>query len=195
MPPWAQSEKQMIETKFTRRHVGAARQLVFRRFDDFMGAFVEPIASRLESPIEAAFYIWWYALGPAGARMISDDRFELVPQVEVSVGGQGYRLDFAICPHDEWRYACEEHGVTVPRIAIELDGHAFHERTKEQVAYRNARQRALGVDGWVVLHYSGSELNRDPIRCVHGAWLAATKLYWPVESALFAKGFIPSGSL
>ena len=54
-----------------------------------------------------------------------------------------------------------------PKVAIELDGHDFHERTKEQVALRNERDRsAPQADGWTVLHFSGSELVRDPLKCV-----------------------------
>jgi hypothetical protein len=64
-----------------------------------------------------------------------------------------YRLDFAI--------------VTNRRsIAIEVDGHDFHERTKEQAAHDKSRDRALVAAGWQVLRFTGSEVWRDAHRCI-----------------------------
>ena len=51
-------------------------------------------------------------------------------------------------------------------IAVELDGHDFHEKTKAQVAYRNRRDRDLQSAGWTIFHFSGSELFREPCNCV-----------------------------
>ena len=57
-------------------------------------------------------------------------------------------------------------GVPVAKIAVEVDGHDFHERTREQVVARNQRDRDLQADGWTVLHFSGSEIHRQPEECV-----------------------------
>lgn len=103
---------------------------------------IGPAASRSESPIEAVFWIWWQtfdtiAPGPEGLQ------FRLHPQFDVECEQTIYRLDFA---------------VPEALVAIELDGHEFHEKTKEQVTYRNTRDRRLQALGWTVLHFSGSEL-------------------------------------
>jgi hypothetical protein len=50
------------------------------------------------------------------------------------------------------------------RVAIELDGHDFHERTKEQASRDKARDRALVADGWRVMRFTGSDVHDDPWR-------------------------------
>lgn len=114
----------------------------------------------LESPIEAAFYVWWVA-----GRVANEHQLRIVPQREVTVqiGSElrKYRVDFAVEPLDRL-YLCfaEALGYGL-KVAIELDGHEFHERTKEQVALRNRRDRDLQAHGWRVFHVSGSELVKD----------------------------------
>lgn len=120
----------------------------------------------LESPLEAIFYAWFGAIESLEDQEIWT--FGLEAQRTVTVAnGQRYRFDFGVVFGAQrlsdlatWR------GVPQPKLGIELDGHDFHERTKEQVAARNTRDRDLTAAGWTVLHYSGSELYRDPIACV-----------------------------
>ncbi len=64
-----------------------------------------------------------------------------------------YRLDFALVGK----------GV---RIAIEADGHDFHERTKTQAQRDKSRDRFLVAEGWRVLRFTGSEVFRDAAACV-----------------------------
>lgn len=54
-------------------------------------------------------------------------------------------------------------------IAIELDGHDFHERTKEQATRDKKRDRALVSAGWSVLRFTGSEVIKAPSD-VFDAW-------------------------
>lgn len=116
-----------------------------------------------DSPLEVVFLVWWKTFETI--ELISG--VDLRPQVEVEAGGKTYRVDFLLEPSQSVKTR------SYPRIAVELDGHAFHERTKEQVAYRNQRDRDLQSSGWLVLHYSGSELVRDPQACVFGCWKTA----------------------
>ncbi len=74
-------------------------------------------------------------------------------QYRVARGGAVYRLDFAIVADDQ-------------KIAIEVDGHDFHERTKKQAAHDKSRDRALVTAGWKLLRFTGSEVWADPDRCV-----------------------------
>lgn len=120
----------------------------------------------MESPLEAIFYAWFSAVED----LLPDDvyRFVLVPQQNVPApNGHIYRFDFTVLfgPHGLAEEA-RVRNIQSPRLAVELDGYDFHERTKEQVAYRNERDRVLQADGWTVLHFSGSELFRDPLACV-----------------------------
>jgi len=49
------------------------------------------------------------------------------------------------------------------RFAIELDGFTHHGSTPEQFEYDSARQRLITERGYVVLRFSGREIDRDPI--------------------------------
>jgi very-short-patch-repair endonuclease len=45
---------------------------------------------------------------------------------------------------------------------VELDGHAFHERTKEQAAKDKARDRWMTGAGYAVVRFTGSEVWANP---------------------------------
>lgn len=81
-----------------------------------------------------------------------------VPQHQVSINGSDYRVDFLICykPH---------HTSERFLIAVECDGHEFHEKTKEQAQRDKARDRNLAALGIVTLRFTGSEIYRDADRC------------------------------
>lgn len=51
-------------------------------------------------------------------------------------------------------------------IVVECDGHEFHERTKEQAAKDRSRDRRLQDAGYRIHRYTGSEIYRDPLKCV-----------------------------
>lgn len=81
-----------------------------------------------------------YVLGSAGACEVA-----LFPQATVGK----YRVDMLV--------VYEGGG-----IAIECDGHEFHERTKEQATSDKARDRHLQLRGYKVLRFTGSEIWADP---------------------------------
>lgn len=51
------------------------------------------------------------------------------------------------------------------KIAVECDGHQFHEKTKEQAAHDKARDRYLTTRGWRVMRFTGSEIWQDAAGC------------------------------
>lgn len=63
--------------------------------------------------------------------------------------------------------AVEHYGDDEPctALAIECDGHDFHEKTKEQAARDKARDRALSAAGVKVLRFTGSEIWKDADGC------------------------------
>jgi len=77
----------------------------------------------------------------------------IATQAVVAPGGASYRVDFALLVFDE-------------KFAIELDGHDFHERTKEQARRDKSRDRALTMAGWKVLRFTGSEVYANPLSVV-----------------------------
>jgi len=146
---------------FRRRTVGELRHSSSLRFD---------------SPLEVMFWTWWEA-----AIALDDsitDHITLVPQAEVIVSGKLFRVDFVVQPiQPEIALAPE----WVP-IAVEVDGHGFHERTREQVMYRDQRDRALQSAGWRVFHFSFGEFTAKPLPSVsevinfsRGQWYRASE--------------------
>lgn len=78
-------------------------------------------------------------------RLGYDSIIKIVPQYQLKVKGKRIVvIDFA------------EPDI---KIAIELDGHKFH-RTKSQ---NNKRERAIILEDFVLLRYTGSEVWNDPI--------------------------------
>lgn len=58
-------------------------------------------------------------------------------------------------------------GVSWPGVvAIECDGHDFHEKTKQQAAYDKSRDRELAAIGMTTLRCTGSEIHHSAERCV-----------------------------
>lgn len=69
------------------------------------------------------------------------------------------------------------------QLAVECDGHDFHERTKEQARRDKGRDRKLVAAGVQVVRFTGSEIFADPLRC--GGWVLDTlkhTLFRPVWS-------------
>jgi hypothetical protein len=52
---------------------------------------------------------------------------------------------------------------------IEIDGHDFHERTKEQAAADRKRDRVLSALGYTVIRFTGSEVYAAPSDCAREA--------------------------
>jgi very-short-patch-repair endonuclease len=68
-----------------------------------------------------------------------------------------YRVDFLL-----------ELGVR--KLAIECDGHEFHDRTKQQAAYDRARDRELLAIGIPTTRFTGSEIHHSAERCAREAY-------------------------
>jgi very-short-patch-repair endonuclease len=47
------------------------------------------------------------------------------------------------------------------RVALEADGHDWHEKDKEQIAHDRRRDRALQLRGWYVARFTGYEIHRS----------------------------------
>lgn len=131
--------------------------------------------AQFDSPLEVLFWLWWSAC-EFGNDFYPYNVLNLTSQVEVVAGdAERYRLDFVIgILEPKWQKALTAGAMTWPKIAVEVDGHAFHERTPEQVATRDRRDRALQQAGWLVFHYSWSEFTSRPQRCVEEVYNLAT---------------------
>lgn len=155
------------EDDFFQEHEGKARAWALEAIADRLNRGAIHASRRLvDSPLEAAFAVWFDHV----ARVVSGGDMYLLEQHEVIANGNNYRLDFIVV-----HFGHEGHEHT--KIAVELDGHAFHEKTLEQVTRRNQRDRDLQLAGWRVMHYSFSEFVKQPLHAaidVYGAgvnWL------------------------
>lgn len=118
----------------------------------------------LDSPLEVIWLVWWDALCRVNKSF--GEWFDIEPQRQVECGGQRYRLDFVVTLDEEALSRLVSGGLSWPLIGVELDGHTFHEKTLEQVTYRNQRDRALQQAGWKIFHYSFSEMDNVAIDCL-----------------------------
>jgi hypothetical protein len=141
---------------------------------DWLESHIEYVASqiggRCESPIEHGLLRAFIAFRLADRR-IRLDGFEggaVATDWDAIIYSQfpveTFRLDFAIILS------------TGHRIAIECDGHDFHDRTKEQATRDKSRDRKLTELGWRVLRFTGSEIHRDSIDCARQVHALITKL-------------------
>ncbi len=52
------------------------------------------------------------------------------------------------------------------QIAVELDGHDYHEKTKEQAKRDKEKDRVLQTHGYLVARFTGSEVYNDPMEVI-----------------------------
>lgn len=79
--------------------------------------------------------------------------FYICPQAKVA----GYSVDFLVYFKD---------GANFRGVAIECDGHDFHEKTKEQASRDKARGRAILAAGFPVVRFTGSDIYTRTLECV-----------------------------
>lgn len=126
---------------------------------------------RVESPIEKIFLIYLndHETSPfwensEGASLVATAQFPVI------IGKHSYRVDFSISYHDTI-------SSLTSTVFVELDGHDFHEKTKEQAANDKKRERLLmnKCDG--LLRFTGSEVYHNPQKCVESALSLAREKY------------------
>ncbi len=78
-----------------------------------------------------------------------DEMWSLYGEVKINA----YSVDFLLQPQTGY-------------IAIECDGHEYHDRTKQQAAYDRARDRDLLRLGITTIRFTGSEIHHSIDRCV-----------------------------
>lgn len=140
----------------------------------------EYAAEHAQSPIEELFLAALWASpflpnkhiesGHGCSAWLSDpsDPDQLSIEAQAKVGT--YRVDFLLtlrCPHQ---------GASAAKLAIECDGHDFHEKTKAQAAHDKKRDRFFASVGLPVLRFTGSEIHKNAAGCVGEAIALLVKL-------------------
>jgi very-short-patch-repair endonuclease len=80
---------------------------------------------------------------------------KIKPQEQAALDGSTYTIDFFVEAPDGR-----------VKVAVELDGHDFHERSPEQAAHDRSRERTITRHGYTVFRFTGSEVFRNPRKCV-----------------------------
>lgn len=125
---------------------------------------------KCKSPIEQIFRFAY--------ELVSYKHFEdgdlwywIEPQEAIKVNGHLYHADFLF----DTAYQDDGKGTfdfckKRLKVVIECDGHEFHEKTKRQVIQTNRRNYDLNLEGYEILHFSGSEIFNDPLGCAERAY-------------------------
>lgn len=81
-----------------------------------------------------------------------------------------YRVDFYIYItrfrlDPEHRGYKSESWPEMARLVVEVDGHEFHDRTKQQASYDRKRDRELTREGYRIVRFTGSDVYNEPGLC------------------------------
>lgn len=124
----------------------------------------------VESPIEQLFLVALHAMARANFEDINPDPIDVDGEWVFGCGlhlssqfqVDKYRVDFMVSR--AWKFKGQN---LRDSVIVELDGHEFHDKDKRQRSYEKARDRHLTRQGFKVLHYTGSDVVRDPFRVAH----------------------------
>ena len=160
--------------KWAAREIGKAESDVFD-----IDTWQEYEDLEISSPIEQILYTALKAVRKLN--LIDNDDPEEVSG-EMCLVGLGikpqkqigkYRVDFSVYygtyPTNEKRIKApkrsQQHpaGMIMSEVIVECDSQEFHERTERERRYEKARDRYLQSNGFVVFHYTGSEIIKRPV--------------------------------
>lgn len=131
-------------------HTDRARPVFRSRWERRLGKVESPIEGLFLESFCAQAEEWGYHVGKSAR--LANSTILVAPQKWIDQRRVDFLITFAF------------HGVAI-ELAVECDGHAFHERTKAQAAHDRRRDRELQRAGFEVFRFTGSELHRDPARC------------------------------
>lgn len=120
---------------------------------------------KIESPIEQIFYATYYAINMLAGNINSPIN-KLIPQYKID----NYRVDFLYTSSKNIKHSPER------CIAIELDGHEFHDTTESQRQYEKERDRYLTKKGYKIFHYTGKEVVEKCTEIINEIALEQTKI-------------------
>lgn len=116
----------------------------------------------ITSPIEQLFYAAMNAMAIAKYLEFNPEPIYIDGTVRGGIGlhcasqikiGK-YRADFVVVDNKR-----DGEG---PGVIVELDGHDFHDRDKQQRSYEKARDRFFVKEGYRIAHFTGSDVVKDP---------------------------------
>lgn len=110
------------------------------------------IGGACDSPMESLFWAAWQLMKPHA--MLTSEA-SLNEKMQAPIGK--YRADFLFTLKDEQG--------ALQKLVVEVDGHDYHERTKQQAAHDKARDRYMTGEKYQVMRFTGSEVYANPFKC------------------------------
>jgi very-short-patch-repair endonuclease len=154
---------------------GLVDEMVNERADAMRWA-VAVVLSELTSPIERKLLLAFLSTSGTGGFSVYADREARVGRARCFVGSPSsspcniliecqrkvgkYTADFVVTWTED-----AEGGRASYSVAVEADGHDFHEKTKAQAAHDKQRDRFFVAEGLTVLRFTGSEIHRSAPDC------------------------------
>lgn len=156
---------------------------------------METLIARCSSPMEVAFLRAfrdiadeWDVSTEMGEDclwvVVGNVETTIVPAFAVVAGGLAYKLDFVVgglpCPPQVHRPSMS--------LAVEIDGHEWHERTKEQAARDRQRDRALLSAAIATIRFTGAEVYACAEQCARETVHIANSLQG-LDQAIWSSGW------
>ncbi|MGH8524392.1 MAG: DUF559 domain-containing protein [Gammaproteobacteria bacterium] len=94
------------------------------------------------------------------------------PQKEITCLDARYRADFLFSLH---RFNSGGKSRLWGKTVVEIDGHDFHEKTKQQASRDKKRDRDLLAEGCFCMRFSGSDIFRNPVESVEEVYFHMDK--------------------
>lgn len=107
--------------------------------------------SQTESPVESLLWAGWEMM--KHRLMLPPEGVRVTPQQKLGK----YRADFV--------FLVTNKDGKPKSLVVEVDGHDFHERTKDQAARDRSRDRWMAENGYDVMRFTGSEVWANPFAC------------------------------
>jgi hypothetical protein len=210
--PWAMIAHMGLALKLDETQCEKVAQVVLQWQRDLLCC--ADIFAKCESPMERMFLLAPFldgckAAGPSEENGFMSASINTGPGSVLSVLPQFVVFDFAeeaprvIARADFSVTLSGEEGQSVHAL-VEIDGHDFHDRTKEQVARDKARDRKIVREGHRLLRFSGSEVYASPVGCMNevietlqslleSEAESAAEVAWKARKIGFDEGYVRRG--
>lgn len=109
---------------------------------------------KCQSPIEIMLLC---SLDLVSLYYAADFGLDFDSQYELNINGSKRIMDIAVRDSETYKIL----------FFVECDGFEFHARTKEQFEYTNKKDREVRAAGYDLLHFTGTEIYNNPLKC---AW-------------------------
>lgn len=122
----------------------------------------------IQSPIEKIFITAFELY----CEYFKNEKIFLFSQFEVKCKEKKYIVDFEFHSDDYLEHLLLGDKIKNNKfkLAIECDGYAFHQKTKEQVQRDNEREFDLKMEGYDVLRFSGTQIYNNPVKCAEDTY-------------------------